>query len=170
MYEIYVHTNRSNGKRYVGLTKRGTDHRWFEHVTSSTKPRTRFSAAIHKHGFEAFDHEIICECETLKEANVLEQHFIEMLNTWGPLGYNMSAGGDSVFNASPESRMKMSIARKARAPMSAETRKKLAAVWTGRKHTDETRQKMRESAKHHPVITEEGRQKIREANMRRKKS
>ncbi len=95
MYEIYVHTNRSNGMRYVGYTHKSMEKRWKEHVEAAhSGKRNLLARAIRKHGLEAFDHDIICECESASDAKNLERHFIEMLNTKGPLGYNMTFGGD----------------------------------------------------------------------------
>lgn len=77
---------------------------------------------------------------------------------------NMTGGGDGLVDPSPEVRRKMSIsiraansrdetkkrraeAAKNRPLVSAETRRKLSLVWTGRKHSQETILKMKKAAK-----------------------
>jgi len=95
VYTIYCHTNKNNGKRYVGYTKMGLETRWSYHLCSTDRgSNLLFHNAIRKHGIDAWHHDVICEIETLKDAKYLERHYIEMLHTWGPDGYNMTPGGD----------------------------------------------------------------------------
>ena len=91
-YLIYKHTNKLNGKSYIGLTKRTTKARWGKNGTYY-KQCTKFWNAIQKYGWEAFDHCIIAEnIATLIEANELEQYYISFYNTICD-GYNISKGG-----------------------------------------------------------------------------
>lgn len=93
--DVYCHTHRESGRRYVGYASNGMMCRWRDHVRNAIHENRKceLSRAIREHGPEAFNHEVICTAQTLKDAKFLERHYIEMLNTWGPLGYNMNRGG-----------------------------------------------------------------------------
>jgi len=97
MYLIYCHTNRIDGMRYVGYTKQTMMQRWAGHVCDAIKHghTNCFAIAIREHGPDAFDHDVICDgIFDVKDAKHLERHFIEMLGTCGPLGYNMTRCGN----------------------------------------------------------------------------
>lgn len=124
--------------RYVGYSSLGIEKRWLKHVALAFKGViTLFSCAIREFGNEAFDHDVICTVETEKEAKILERHFIEMLNTWGPLGYNMTRGGNGNGGAlrgrkySSEHRHRISEAHKGKV-LSLETRRKLSEIGSQR--------------------------------------
>ena len=91
-YLIYKHTNKINGKCYIGQT-RETDKpeaRWQSGRGYSRQPK--FYRAISKHGWDAFDHEILEHCESLAEANFRECYWIAYFDSVNT-GYNSSNGG-----------------------------------------------------------------------------
>ena len=91
-YLIYKHTNKLNGKSYIGLTKRTTKARWGKNG-AYYKQCSKFWNAIQKYGWEAFDHDILVEnIHTLAEANDLECYYINFYDTIRN-GYNISKGG-----------------------------------------------------------------------------
>lgn len=94
---IYCHTNRMNGKKYVGQTKYSLEHRWSGHVHAALKRggRTAFCNAIRKHGADAFTHEVIDVVTTQAGANSAERAWIEHLSCQSPNGYNLSSGGET---------------------------------------------------------------------------
>lgn len=93
-YVVYVHQNKINGKRYIGITN-NTGKRWcgkgkrYENCPS-------FGAAIRKYGWDNFYHVVIVSGLTLDEANVLEQFFISKYRTCEKKhGYNIARGGNN---------------------------------------------------------------------------
>jgi hypothetical protein len=95
-FVIYAHTNRMNGKRYVGQTSKGLMTRWAEHVKHATANRpgcSVFYAAIRKYTPTAFHHEVLAEVRTQDEANDAEIAWIAKLNARAPSGYNLEIGG-----------------------------------------------------------------------------
>lgn len=78
---VYYHTNRVNGKKYVGYTKMTTiDKRWRIHIEVAKMGSTLFfHNAIRKYGIDAWDHEILCEVTSLSDALEQERHFIKLL-------------------------------------------------------------------------------------------
>lgn len=100
MWCIYKHTNKINGKVYIGQTcevenpnKRWQDGRGYDVVYP-------FGKAIVKYGWDNFIHEIIeTNIDTLKEANNREIYWIEYYHSYikDPLcnGYNATRGGDN---------------------------------------------------------------------------
>lgn len=94
-WTIYCHIHHESGRRYIGLTKRTWQERWRGHVHgASSGVKTHFAAAIRKYGKDAFSHEILQVCLTLEEANVAEQHWIDLYDTRNPLrGFNLAPGG-----------------------------------------------------------------------------
>ena len=52
---IYMYTNTFNGKKYIGLTKRGTSKRNFDHVKKAREGKgNAFHAAIRKYGMDSW--------------------------------------------------------------------------------------------------------------------
>lgn len=96
MAEVYVITNKVNGKQYVGKTNRTTEIRFKEHLKESVKPRSEnipLYRAMNKYGEDNFSLEIVEKNLTPDEANALEVEYIKKLETFGN-GYNATIGGD----------------------------------------------------------------------------
>lgn len=100
---IYKHTNKINGKVYIGQTKhiKNPNLRWKDGLGYS--PLFPFGRAIDKYGWHNFEHEIIeNNIETLEQANEREMFWIEYYHSYtgDPLcnGYNATKGGDSREN------------------------------------------------------------------------
>lgn len=135
-YCVYVHINKINGKMYVGQTIYGDNpnKRWMNGYGYKECPL--FWRAIQKYGWDNFEHEVVASKLTKQEADAFEKRLIECLKTKErDHGYNLTDGGDgsSGFNFSAETRNKLSVAR------------------TGKKHTEQVRKKMSDSAKKHKV-------------------
>lgn len=159
-YCVYIHTNKINGKKYVGQTCQWPpEKRW--KGGSGYHNSTYFYRAINKYGWDNFEHEIIKRHLTLEEADSLEKYLIESLNTINPHGYNAKDGG---FNGKPseETKKKMSKAQIGKRH-SEETKNKLREINTGRHHTEETKRKISESSKN-KVVSQETREKLRVTN------
>lgn len=92
-WKIYKHTNKTNGKCYIGQTcRKNLNERW---NNGKGYNGTIFAKAIEKYGWDNFDHEIIEDnILTQEEANEREQYWIEYYGSYGENGYNMTRGGD----------------------------------------------------------------------------
>ena len=100
MFEHYKHKTLKciylitlNGKKYVGQTN-NTRRRFCRHRKPDSECRY-FSNAIQTHGWENATIEILLVDLTLKEANRLETHYIDTVETLMPDGYNLTRGGDN---------------------------------------------------------------------------
>lgn len=95
MITIYCHTNRANGKRYVGQTVDSMEQRWTEHVYAAKHGRgcPILGAAIRKYGAETFAHEVLETVASLIDADRAEAKWITELKTRSPDGYNLALGG-----------------------------------------------------------------------------
>ena len=142
-YCIYKHTNKINGKVYIGQTcHNNLNRRWRN--GEGYKHNSLFYNAIKKYGWNNFEHEILENNLSLEQANVLEVEFIKEYKSNNSLyGYNITSGGQNYV-------------------MAESTKEKLSAIFTGRKHSEETKKKMSKShiGKKH---AEEEKRKISEA-------
>lgn len=92
VYSVYIHTNRLNGKMYVGCTK-SVKNRWYK---SGYRTSTKFYKAIQKYGWENFLHEVIASNLSKQEAENFEDLLIKSLRTnEDEFGYNTCTGGQS---------------------------------------------------------------------------
>lgn len=108
-YSVYMHLNRANGKRYVGISK-DPIRRWAN--GRGYYRNKHFSDAIIKYGWDNFDHLILYSGLTKDEACEIEQRLISKYNTQDKrYGYNLTSGGD-YFQHSEESKQLMSEHRK----------------------------------------------------------
>ena len=90
-YSVYVHTNRVNRKRYVGVTMQVPERRWQKGYGYAGTP---FGEAIAEYGWDAFDHQILFEGLTKEQASKKEIELIAVFESNNPnFGYNVSAGG-----------------------------------------------------------------------------
>lgn len=93
-YIVYMHTNKANGLKYVGITQQKAGVRWQN--GNGYRKQEHFWRAINKYGWDGFDHQIIAEGLTKEEACALEKRLIETYQTTDNThGYNKSTGGES---------------------------------------------------------------------------
>lgn len=112
-YCVYVHTNKTNGKKYVGITRQKPENRW--HGGSAYKYNPHFYKAINKYGWDGFDHEVLMSGLTKEQANQWEVSLIAQYGSTNPeKGYNVSDGGEGHVSYSKEMRRRMSEAAKRR--------------------------------------------------------
>lgn len=126
-YCVYIHTNKINGKKYVGQTIFGNNpnERWRNGTGYVHSPY--FWNAIQKYGWDSFEHDVIASKLTKEEADNFERLLIEKLNTCdNSCGYNMTCGGDGQSGRS----------------LTEETKQKISKALKGRKLTDETKMKI----------------------------
>jgi group I intron endonuclease len=137
---VYKITNIINGTVYVGQTTKTLKQRWTEHVYDSIGKRRRknnsyLHLSIDKYGKENFIAEVLNLCVDKKSLDDVERFYIKMLNTVRPNGYNISLGGTGVMHGRR---------------MSAEAREKISAGLIGHVgatfiHTEMARQKISKS-------------------------
>jgi len=142
---LYIITNLLNKKQYVGITNNPTE-RWKNHCCGHGARLVY--AAIQKYGKDNLKFEILFEGPD-DEIKNLEKLTIATLETIAPNGYNLTAGGDGLFNPCEETRQKISKSLKGR-PLSLETRKKIGKANKGKQRTDE--QKARYSKSHMGIV------------------
>lgn len=117
-YVVYIHQNKINGKRYIGITN-NTPKRWYGNGKKYENCPV-FNLAIKKYGWDNFHHVVIVSGLSLEEANLLEQFYIKEYRTCEKrFGYNVQPGGHFVPSMSgkhhtEETRQKMSKAQKGR--------------------------------------------------------
>ena len=106
---IYLIRNVESGKCYVGQS-RNIEARWKQHA--SCKDGFAIGRAIKKHGWNAFQASIIEECGA-DLLNDREQHWIMVLGSLSPGGYNLRTGGGQAAQFSDDVKARISIATKA---------------------------------------------------------
>jgi group I intron endonuclease len=166
---VYMHENRLNGKKYIGITSQKPTRRWQNggHYSGNAY----FYAAIQKHGWDGFRHEILYTDLTQAEAERLEVELIAKYQTQDPAkGYNLAAGGstNAGWHHTAEARERIG-ARTRGTSLSADHREKIAAAQRGEKNhaygktlSAEHRGKV-SAALRGRVVTEETKDHIREA-------
>lgn len=152
---VYCATNTVNGKRYVGVCARGSlAKRQNEHKWRSAAGKFAFANAIRKHGWDAFEWQILERCDSRDALATAEQKWIQHFDCMVHRnGYNQNAGGlgNVRHEVSAEARQKMSHALRGR-EKSAYTRALLSAARKGKpmpcarkgtKHRPESIERMR---------------------------
>ena len=163
---LYIKTHKKTGLKYLGYTKKdqpdtykGSGKYWKLHCD--------------KHGWE-FDTEILKECQSkdeIKEWGIYYSNLFDVVNArdntgkkiWANLKPETGPGGGYLKGTrivSEETKLKMSIAAKNRAPMDDETKKKISKSNTGKIPSEEKRKKIAE-ANTGKVRTEEAKQNIK---------
>ena len=96
MAEVYVITNKINGKQYVGKTNRNAETRMKEHKEEMHKTRSfhrPLYRALRKYGPDQFSLEVAFTNLSAQEAEEKEIDLIDKLGTFNK-GYNATIGGD----------------------------------------------------------------------------
>jgi group I intron endonuclease len=133
-FVVYMALNKINGDCYIGATEKGTKgrqstHRW--QVSHGGKSHIVFYRALKKYGEENFKFLTIKQCVDYWDALESERAYIALMKP----RYNMTSGGGGIkgYKHTPESKAKMSAAKKgkpglwARVAMPQEIRDRLAA-------------------------------------------
>ena len=91
-YTVYKHTNKTNGKVYIGITKQAVERRW---QNGHGYAGTYFGNAIEKYGWDGFEHEVWFTGLTKEAACSMEQAMIAAFHSnEHERGYNISKGGE----------------------------------------------------------------------------
>lgn len=132
---VYIHTNKINGKKYIGITSNSVEQRWG--MDGNGYKGQMFYNAILKYGWDGFTHEVVNSDIGEDEAKGLE---IELISKYQAntreYGYNLTGGGDGLFNPSDDLRQQIS----ARVSGSGNP-------MFGKTHTDKVKKKLKYLAK-----------------------
>ncbi len=132
-FYVYVHTNKVNGKRYVGVTSQEPEKRWNE-GRGYTKRQPHMYNAIQKWGWENFEHEILFSNLSVEDASRIEQSLIDEWRLQDrEYGYNAQSGGLTS------------------ATLSDEIKEKISAALIGRQLTEEHRENISKAKKDQPL-------------------
>lgn len=104
---VYLAKNKLNGKIYIGITRKSLQHRLTNHKSS----RLPFGKALRKYGLEGFDISIIGMAENAEALSQLEIFWIKYYDCVQPKGYNLTFGGETTHEKSPETCRKISISK-----------------------------------------------------------
>lgn len=152
-YTVYMHVNKTNGKKYVGITcQANPKRRWAK--GEGYKQQKRFYNAIKCYGFDGFEHLILEEGLTKEQAEEKEQEYIKKYKSNDlRYGYNIENGGH-VNKYTDEQRRHMSAVHMGHVA-SEESKEKMRLImkgkstaWLkGKKASKETREKMSKKQK-----------------------
>ncbi len=136
---VYKAVNKINTKVYVGLTTHSLDSRIFNHRANAKRYKTPFYRAIRKYGFQSFDWYIIDTADSKEVLIGKEIYWIKALNSKAPNGYNLTSGGDGVFDPSEETKRRLSLSKMGNKnrlgiPHTEETKKKMGVAQRGEKN------------------------------------
>lgn len=137
---VYKHTNKINGKIYIGQTCKVPQQRWAN--GEGYQKCTLFYKAIKKYGWDNFEHEIVEKDLTHDEANNEEKILIAYFESNKPdKGYNLTSGGEGAEH-SEATKQKMR-----------DNQKGELNTFFGRKHSLEIIEKMKQAhAGVHPSL------------------
>lgn len=151
IFSIYKATNKVNGKIYIGFASNWIN-RQQQHKKSAFNSKLIdhnyiFHKAIRKHGWEAFNWEVLYEhLDGEYLLNVVEPYFIDVYQSFGKNGYNMTKGGEGPlgYKHTDEAKRKMSREGKLH---SNHTKQLMSIAHIGRKRSIETKLKMSNAKK-----------------------
>lgn len=175
-YYVYMHTNKINNKKYIGITKTSLSKRWGNDGSGyRNNKQPLFNRAINKYGWDNFDHTILFKNLSREEACDKEVELIAKYHTQDPkYGYNIQPGGqlgNTGITFSDEAKKKMSEAKKG-CTLTEEHKRKISEGCKGHKpciHTEETKKRLSEINKG-KKLSEETKNKISESLIGVKKS
>lgn len=92
-YFVYIHTNKTNGKKYIGITRQSPERRWQK---GAGYAKTYFGNAIQKYGWDGFEHEVVASGLSKEAACKMEMDLIfQNKSNIREFGYNISEGGNT---------------------------------------------------------------------------
>ena len=97
---VYIHSNKTNNKVYIGITNQKPENRWGKNGNKYNANQPVFYNAIQKYGWDNFEHIIFAENLNEYEAKHMEVLLIALYKSNcrkykdPEYGYNMTDGGD----------------------------------------------------------------------------
>lgn len=169
-YCVYMHINKINNKKYIGITKQNPEYRWGKDGINY-KSSPYFYNAIEKYGWDNFEHKILYTNLNKDEACEKEKELIRQYDTQNKeFGYNILEGG-SAPSIPEEVRLQMSESMLGNTnglgkKCSEEKKRKISEAQKGRRLTEEHKKKLSDAKKGstHVTISEEAKKKISNAH------
>lgn len=107
-YKVYVHENKTNHKKYIGITRRPLKWRWGKEGRNYGKT-SYIRRAFDKYGWDNFEHKLLLCNLTMEEAEMFEKELIKYYKTTQiEFGYNIALGGMVKKETSVELRKRIS--------------------------------------------------------------
>lgn len=161
-YCVYKHTSPSE-KVYIGISNNtynrwsGNGYKYLAKTKTGSYTQPHFAAAILKYGFKIFKHEILFENLSREEANQKEIELIAYYKSLG-ISYNIANGGEGGSLSGEQGGFYGKHHTE-------EHKKYMSEKLKGRKFSEETIEKMRNSASKSPIQlqTKEAREKAAKA-------
>lgn len=146
-FKVYMHVNKHNGRKYIGITCENVNSRW--RGGRAYKCNEHFRHAIDKYGWdEGFEHVVLFDNLTQQEAMNKEVELISKYRNTPEGVYNITDGGEHYIQT-PESIAKMKETKRKNKTPEHLLRVKLAAQardfngeknpFYGKTHTEETK-------------------------------
>lgn len=144
---VYIHRNKINNKKYVGITCQKPNRRWRNGY--GYKESMYFWRAIQKYGWNNFEHIIFAKNLTKDEAELIEINLIKEIKTTQCIyGYNIENGGNSNGKHSEETKAKIGqshigfkYSEESKKKMS-KAKKGMVSTFKGKHHTQETKERL----------------------------
>jgi len=132
---LYQAINQANGKRYIGITKAGLEKRASRHFRTARfgQKGSVIGAAIRKYKQRNIKFSVLAVCPSWEYAQNLEIAAIQIFKP----EYNITQGGDGTVGYRHTEEHKRRVSQ----------RQKGNQYWLGKKHSAQTIEKMRISAK-----------------------
>lgn len=108
MYIVYMHINKVNNKKYIGITKhQNAEKRW---KNGKGYDGQVFYKAVCKYGWTNFEHKVLIHGLTLEQACRWEIKLIKHYNTMDKrYGYNMTTGGEhTTYSSETKEKIRLS--------------------------------------------------------------
>jgi len=111
-YTVYMHINKINQKKYIGITSQPVNRRWRSRG-QGYKQCTLFYRAIQKYGWDEFEHIILYTDLSEDEAKKKERELISKYHSnEKAYGYNLTDGGEmSHYNEEARRRISEGVRR-----------------------------------------------------------
>lgn len=94
-FKAYIIENHANGKKYVGITTRPIEARYWQHLKAAKDgAKLKLSRAIRKHGPQSFSITHVASANSRENLMLLEQQLVAQEASFKN-GYNMTIGGES---------------------------------------------------------------------------
>lgn len=131
--------NIINNKSYIGQTTISLEERWKGHIKKNSNC-LYLKRAFNKYSLKNFKMTLICICFD-EDLNIFEEEYIKKYNTISPNGYNLRHGGNnSKHHIDTKNKISDTLKYKYNSGL-------ISPVKTNKKHTEETKIKIRNSLK-----------------------
>lgn len=145
LIKIYLISNSFNEKKYVGQTTASLEERFARNTYPCMKSKNMpIVFAVQKHGKKNFSIKEIDTASSVKEANEKEVYWGNFYNCLSPHGYNLKLGGRFCVETSEITKQRISESNKGKPKHTEEMKEHFRQLSTGRKHSNEAKQKVSE--------------------------